>query len=76
MIIMDILINSIAASIDPNETYRVTATIKTNAARHISAVKGENIKITANEVITPFPPLKPKNIGQLCPITTKKTGYV
>jgi threonine dehydrogenase-like Zn-dependent dehydrogenase len=60
---------TIAPIIEPSETYLVKTTITIKTVRHISAGTGLIYRITANDVKTPLPPLKPKKTGQLWPIT-------
>ena len=60
---------SVVASIVPKETYRVKAIIVTKKPRHKRAITQSIINSTATAVSAPFPPLKLKYIGQLCPIT-------
>jgi hypothetical protein len=51
---------TIAPIIEPSETYLVKTTITIKTVRHISAGTGLIYRITANDVKTPLPPLKPK----------------
>ena len=60
---------SIAAPIEPKETYRVKATMITKKPRHTKAMIQLAINSTVTPVRAPFPPLNPKYTGQLCPIT-------
>ena len=59
---------------EPRETYLLTNTIIIKAAKQVSAKTGFIASIEPKEVATPFPPLNPKNAGQLCPITTATTA--
>ena len=52
----------------------LTNTIIIKAAKQVSAKTGFIASIEPKEVATPFPPLNPKNAGQLCPITTATTA--
>ena len=62
--------NSIAAPTDPIDTIFVNA-INTNAnTKQINPICQFVTSSTPNDVATPFPPLNPKNIGNVCPTTT------
>ena len=62
--------NSTAAPHEPNDTILVN-TINTSAnTKQINPICQLLISNTPSDVATPFPPLKPKNIGNVCPITT------
>ena len=62
--------NSIAAAIEPNDTNLVNA-ININAnTKQINPICQFVINSTPRDVATPFPPLNPKNIGNVCPKTT------
>ena len=61
---------SIAAPTEPIDTILVSA-IKTNAnTKQINAIFQFVINNTPKDVAIPFPPLNPKNIGNVCPNTT------
>ena len=63
--------NKTAAPTDPIDTILVR-TIKTNAnTKQINPIFQLVINKTPNDVATPFPPLKLKNTGNVCPITTR-----
>jgi len=62
--------NKTAAAHDPKDTILVN-TIKTTAnTKQINPICQLLISKTPSDVATPFPPLNPKNIGNVCPKTT------
>jgi len=62
--------NKIAADIDPNDTILVTAIKATPNIKQINPIFQFIINNIPKLVATPFPPLNPKNTGNVCPITT------
>ncbi len=58
-----------AAQMDASDMVFVSATITISRANTIRAIGGQVNRSTPKEEETPFPPLKPKNTGQLWPIT-------
>ena len=62
--------NAMAAIHEPSETILVIAIIIIAIAKQINPICQLVIINTPSEVATPLPPLKPKNIGNVCPITT------
>ena len=50
---------------EPNDTYLVIKTITKNIPKQVNAIIGFIPIIAPNDVATPFPPLNPKNTGQL-----------
>ena len=61
---------SIAAPTDPNDTILLSAISTSANTKHINPICQFVIKSTPKDVATPFPPLNPKNIGNVCPKTT------
>ena len=62
--------NKIPADIEPTETILVSA-IRINAnTKHINPICQFIVNRTPNDVAIPFPPLNPKKIGNVCPIST------
>ena len=61
---------SIAAPTDPNDTILLSAINTSANTKHINPICQFVIKSTPKDVATPFPPLNPKNIGNVCPKTT------
>ncbi len=65
-----------AAPQEPNDTILVKA-INTKAnTKQIKPIFQLLINNIPNEVATPFPPLNPKKIGKVCPITTDRKSVV
>ena len=62
-------------SIEPSETYLVIATARINNTRHIGAAIGHTASITPDVHAIPFPPLKLRKNGKLCPSTAPKPAY-
>ncbi len=58
-----------AAAMEPTETMRVAKTPITQAADEIPTAAGDTARRAPAEVATPFPPLKRRVTGQLCPAT-------
>ena len=57
---------------EPSDTYLVIITTIKNTISATTAPLQSIINDNASEVRIPFPPLKPKNTGKLCPITAAK----
>ena len=64
----------IAAEIDPNDTILVIAINDKAKIKQINPIFQLIIKIIPKLVATPLPPLNPKNIGYVCPITTNRAA--
>ena len=67
--------NSIAADTEPSETNLVNAINSKANTKHIKPICQFIINNTPRDVATPFPPLKLKNIGNVCPRTTASPAY-
>mgnify|MGYP004047277877 CR=1 FL=1 len=63
---------AIAADIDPSETYPVVVITATPISKHSGNTRGYKASKTPIRDPTPLPPLKPENIGKICPITAAK----
>ena len=62
--------NKTAAAHDPTDTILVKAINNTPNTKQINPICQLLIIKIHKEVATPFPPLNPKNIGNVCPSTT------
>ena len=62
--------NKTAAAHDPKDTILVNAIKTTANTKQINPICQLLISKTPSDVATPFPPLNPKNIGNVCPKTT------
>ena len=62
--------NKIAAAIEPTETILVNAIRMSANTKQINPICQFVISKTPSAVATPFPPLKRKNTGKVCPNIT------